>query len=102
MTSVVSNDRTKKPIRSYESSDVVQKRVSSSHVPSPKDFMFGKVLGEGAYAKVVHARMKKSGKDFAAKVMDKSFIKKHGKIESVARESKLLRSFKHQNIMPCF
>ena len=77
----------------------MQKRVSSSHVPSPKDFMFGKVLGEGAYAKVVHARMKKSGKDFAAKVMDKSFIKKHGKIESVARESKLLRSFKHQNIM---
>ena len=82
MTSVVSNDRTKKPIRSYESSDVVQKRVSSSHVPSPKDFMFGKVLGEGAYAKVVHARMKQSGKDFAAKVMDKSFIKKHGKIST--------------------
>ena len=73
--------------------------MSSVKVPAPKDFLFGKVLGEGAYAKVIHARRKNNGVDYAAKIMDKSFIKKHGKIESVARESKLLRSFEHPNII---
>ena len=81
------------------SSTINQRRMSSVKVPAPKDFLFGKVLGEGAYAKVIHARRKNNGVDYAAKIMDKSFIKKHGKIESVARESKLLRSFEHPNII---
>ncbi len=97
MTSVTSS--VIKKFQKQDSGAVNQRRLSTKTVASPNDFLFGKILGEGAYAKVIHARMKSSGRDFAAKIMDKSFIKKHGKMESVARESQLLRRFKHPNIM---
>ena len=51
---------------------------------SPGDFFFGSTLGEGAYARVVHARMKHNPKsetvDFAIKIMEKSHIKKENKV----------------------
>lgn len=46
----------------------------------PSDFYFGKTLGEGAYARVVHAKSKKTGDNFAVKIMEKVHIKKENKV----------------------
>jgi 3-phosphoinositide dependent protein kinase-1 len=64
------------------------------------DFFFGKQLGEGAYAKVFHARHKRYGdKEFAAKVMDIKFITKHDKSTAVKMECTLLQKLAHPNIV---
>jgi hypothetical protein len=46
----------------------------------PSDFYFGTTLGEGAYARVVHAKSKKTGEYFAVKIMEKMHIKKENKV----------------------
>jgi 3-phosphoinositide dependent protein kinase-1 len=46
----------------------------------PSDFFFGKTLGEGAYARVVHAKFKKNNHEFAIKIMEKWHIKKENKV----------------------
>ena len=46
----------------------------------PGDFYFGKTLGEGAYARVVHAKFKKNNYEFAIKIMEKRHIKKENKV----------------------
>lgn len=46
----------------------------------PSDFYFGMTLGEGAYARVVHAKSKKTNEYFAVKIMEKLHIKKENKV----------------------
>lgn len=46
----------------------------------PSDFYFGTTLGEGAYARVVHAKSKKTGTEFAIKIMEKMHIKRENKV----------------------
>jgi serine/threonine protein kinase len=46
----------------------------------PADFLFGRTLGEGAFARVVHAKSKKTGAEFAIKIMEKRHIKKEKKV----------------------
>lgn len=46
----------------------------------PSDFYFGTCLGEGAYARVVHAKLKKNSHEFAVKIMEKRHIKKENKV----------------------
>ena len=44
---------------------------------TPSDFIFGNLIGEGAYARVVHVRMKSGGNsEYACKVLYKKFVKK--------------------------
>ncbi|GLE09642.1 hypothetical protein PINS_up021379 [Pythium insidiosum] len=47
----------------------------NSKKPSPADFMFGTTLGEGAYARVVHARMKETGVECSPKVSHDRIVK---------------------------
>ena len=44
------------------------------------DFLFGTTLGEGAFARVVHAKSKISGVEFAVKIMEKAHIRKEDKV----------------------
>lgn len=53
----------------------------------PSDFFFGATLGEGAYARVVHAKSKKTGEHFAVKIMEKMHIKKENKVRSSDRDA---------------
>lgn len=48
----------------------------------PSDFFFGVCLGEGAYARVVHAKLKTNSKEYAVKIMEKRHIKKENKVDS--------------------
>lgn len=51
---------------------------------SRSHFYFGKTLGEGSYARVVHAKMKvENSPEFAIKIMEKSFIQKEKKVSVV-------------------
>ncbi|KAJ0411301.1 hypothetical protein ATCC90586_005710 [Pythium insidiosum] len=74
----------------------------SSKKPSPADFMFGTTLGEGAYARVVHARMKETGVEYAVKIMEKRFIKKEKKVKFVMMERKVFSKVSHDRIVKLY
>lgn len=55
-----------------------------------KDFFFGRTLGEGSYARVVHAKRKTDATlSYAVKIMDKAFIRKENKVTVVKLSNKL-------------
>ncbi|TYZ66297.1 hypothetical protein PybrP1_010383 [[Pythium] brassicae (nom. inval.)] len=74
----------------------------SSKKPSPADFMFGTTLGEGAYARVVHARMKDTSVEYAVKIMEKRFIRKEKKVKFVMMERKVFSKVSHDRIVKLF
>jgi hypothetical protein len=70
--------------------------------PSPADFMFGTTLGEGAYARVVHARMKDTGAEYAVKIMEKRFIMKEKKVKFVMMERKVFTKVSSDRIVKLY
>ena len=56
---------------------------------SPADFIFGRCLGEGSFAKVVLATRRSTGERYACKMVDKNFVQKMGKIQTVMNEKKV-------------
>ncbi|XP_068645073.1 CBL-interacting serine/threonine-protein kinase 12-like [Aristolochia californica] len=65
-------------------------------------FELGKLLGQGTFAKVYHARNVKSGDSVAIKVLDKEKILKGGLIAHIKREISILRRVRHPNIVQLF
>ena len=57
---------------------------------SSDSFLWGRQLGTGGFASVVHCRHKASGKEYACKVMRKDFITKHQKMKYVMTERNVL------------
>lgn len=67
------------------------------------DFYFGQTLGEGAFARVVHAKMKcHSDSEFAIKIMDKNHIKKENKVKYVMMEKAVLSKLTHPFVLKLF
>lgn len=61
----------------------------------PSDFYFGVTLGEGAFARVVHAKSKTTSTEFAIKIMEKIHIKRENKVKHVLMERKVLTMVSH-------
>ncbi|XP_014469291.1 PREDICTED: 3-phosphoinositide-dependent protein kinase 1 isoform X1 [Dinoponera quadriceps] len=61
-----------------------------THKRTPKDFIFGKVIGEGSFSTVYLAKDIHSSKEYAIKVCDKRHIIKEKKTEYVKREKEVL------------
>ncbi|KAG7211912.1 hypothetical protein KM043_011121 [Ampulex compressa] len=61
-----------------------------THKRSPKDFIFGKVIGEGSFSTVYLAKDIHTSKEYAIKVCDKRHIIKEKKIKYVKREKEVL------------
>ncbi|XP_076241261.1 phosphoinositide-dependent kinase 1 isoform X2 [Calliopsis andreniformis] len=61
-----------------------------THKRSPKDFIFGKVIGEGSFSTVYLAMDIHTSKEYAIKVCDKRHIIKEKKTEYVKREKEVL------------
>lgn len=60
-----------------------------------QDFWWGRTLGEGSYARVLHARLKSNEKDYAIKVMEKRHIRKENKVKQVLTEKTVLSRIGH-------
>lgn len=65
----------------------------------PADFFFGCNLGEGSFARVVHAKSKKTSAEFAIKIMHKVHIKKENKVKYVMMERHILSIVSHPFIV---
>lgn len=70
------------------------------------DFLLGATLGEGAYARVVHAQMKPVvqglvtlQQEYAVKIMEKAHIIKENKVKYVMQERKILNGISHHFII---
>lgn len=61
-------------------------------------YELGKLLGQGTFAKVYHARNVKTGESVAIKVMDKAKIMKVGMMDQIKREISVMRLVRHPNI----
>ncbi|XP_076649637.1 phosphoinositide-dependent kinase 1 isoform X1 [Halictus rubicundus] len=61
-----------------------------THKRTPKDFIFGKVIGEGSFSTVYLAKDIHTSKEYAIKVCDKRHIIKEKKTEYVKREKEVL------------
>lgn len=61
---------------SYSNTEDIDRRLEIN----VSDFCFGCTLGEGAYARVVHAKSKHSLDEYAVKIMEKVHIKKENKV----------------------
>lgn len=57
---------------------------------TPKDYIFGKVIGEGSFSTVYLAKDVRHDKEFAIKVCDKRHIMREKKAEYVKREKEVL------------
>jgi len=61
--------------------------------------LYGSVLGEGAYARVLHVKHKGTDRCFAAKILDKRQIRKEDKIANVMMERNVMSVAQHHNVV---
>eukprot|EP00741_Cyanophora_paradoxa_P022649 tig00021493_g21874.t1 len=66
---------------------------------SAKDFEFGREIGEGSYSRVLYAKSRQTGEEFAIKIMEKRFILKEGKAENVKRERDAMAVLSHPSVV---
>ncbi|KAJ3232045.1 3-phosphoinositide dependent protein kinase-1 [Chytriomyces hyalinus] len=80
--------------------------ASSSGPPprmrQPRDFAFGRVLGEGSFASVVSATEKETNRRFAVKVVDKKFLVRENKAKYAMVEKEVLNRSNHPFIVKLF
>ncbi|KAL8108184.1 CBL-interacting protein kinase 5-like [Apium graveolens] len=62
-------------------------------------YELGKMLGQGTFAKVYHARHLSTGQSIALKIIDKDRVLKAGLIDQIKREISIMRLVKHPNVV---
>ncbi|XP_051133639.1 CBL-interacting serine/threonine-protein kinase 20-like [Andrographis paniculata] len=65
-------------------------------------YEIGKLLGQGTFAKVHHARNVETGKSTAIKVIDKEKVLKVGLIDQIKREISVMRLVRHPNVVQLY
>ncbi|CAH9101175.1 unnamed protein product [Cuscuta epithymum] len=65
-------------------------------------YELGKLLGQGTFAKVHHARNLKTGMSVAIKIIDKEKIFKVGMMEQIEREISIMKMVRHPNIVQLY
>lgn len=65
-------------------------------------YELGKMLGQGTFAKVHHARNIKTGTSVAIKIIDKEKVLKVGMIEQIKREISIMRLVRHPNVVQLY
>lgn len=67
-----------------------------------KRYELGRLLGQGTFAKVYHARSVITNQSVAIKVIDKEKIMRVGLVDQIKREISVMRLVKHPNIIQLF
>ncbi|KAK3126026.1 hypothetical protein QOZ80_7BG0612880 [Eleusine coracana subsp. coracana] len=62
----------------------------------------GKMLGQGTFAKVYHARNTKASESVAIKVIDKEKVMKVGLMDQIKREISVMKMVRHPNIVQLY
>ncbi|KAL2642355.1 hypothetical protein R1flu_009942 [Riccia fluitans] len=79
-----------------------ERRVSSFRAPqenfTPNHFLFGRILGLGSYSKVVKAKKKDTGEEYALKIMEKRHILREKKVQYVKMERLILDQLDHPGV----
>ncbi|KAK7281060.1 hypothetical protein RIF29_08720 [Crotalaria pallida] len=65
-------------------------------------YEFGRLLGQGNFAKVYHARDLRNGDNVAIKVIDKEKVLKVGLVDQTKREISIMRLVKHPNVLQLY
>ncbi|KAK4797156.1 hypothetical protein SAY86_029482 [Trapa natans] len=65
-------------------------------------YELGRLLGQGTFAKVYHARDIKNGISVAIKIIDKEKIIKVGLMEQIKREISVMRLIRHPNVVELY
>ncbi|KVH96856.1 Calcium/calmodulin-dependent/calcium-dependent protein kinase [Cynara cardunculus var. scolymus] len=65
-------------------------------------YELGKLLGQGTFAKVYHARNLKTNKSVAVKVISKEKVMQNGLIDQIKREISVMRLVKHPNVVQLY
>ncbi|KAJ1292420.1 hypothetical protein BS78_02G390100 [Paspalum vaginatum] len=65
-------------------------------------YEMGKMLGQGTFAKVYHARNTKTSESVAIKVIDKEKVMKVGLIDQIKREISVMKLVRHPNIVELY
>lgn len=72
---------------------------SHADCPRREDLEFGTLLGEGAFARVLHARDVARGKEYAVKIVEKKMIQVQDRKNAVLTEKMMLSSLDHPGIV---
>ncbi|KAK2433115.1 CBL-interacting protein kinase 18 [Trifolium repens] len=65
-------------------------------------YEIGKLLGQGTFAKVYHARNLKNGMNVAIKVIDKEKVLRVGMIDQIKREISVMRLVRHPHVVELY
>ncbi|KAL6138980.1 hypothetical protein ACLB2K_064258 [Fragaria x ananassa] len=65
-------------------------------------YELGRLLGQGTFAKVYHARNLKTNMSVAIKIIDKERILKVGMIDQIKREISVMRLIRHPNVVELY
>ncbi|XP_062187441.1 CBL-interacting protein kinase 2 [Phragmites australis] len=65
-------------------------------------YEMGKLLGQGTFAKVYHARNTETSESVAIKVIDKDKVMKVGLIDQIKREISVMKLVRHPNIVQLY
>lgn len=65
-------------------------------------YEIGRLLGQGTFAKVYHARNLKSGESVAIKIINKDKILRGGLIDQIKREISVMRLVRHPNVVQLY
>ncbi|KAK7349712.1 hypothetical protein VNO77_07312 [Canavalia gladiata] len=65
-------------------------------------YELGRLLGQGTFAKVYHARNLKTGMSVAIKIVDKEKILKVGMIDQIKREISVMRLIRHPHVVELY
>ncbi|KDP21108.1 hypothetical protein JCGZ_21579 [Jatropha curcas] len=65
-------------------------------------YEIGRLLGQGTFAKVYHARNLQSGQSVAIKIIDKQKVLKSGLIDQIKTEISVMRLVRHPNIVQLY
>ncbi|WCJ27813.1 CBL-interacting protein kinase 2 [Euphorbia peplus] len=74
---------------------------TKGHVLMQK-YEIGKLLGQGTFARVHHARDLRNGMSVAIKIIDKEKVFKVGMIEQIKREISVMRLIRHPNVVELY